>query len=876
MKKTVLSVIVLQLLCLCLWGQTQISTPAQLNAVRNNLAGSYILTANIDISAYENWEPITIFTGRLNGNGHTVTGLTLNRSSGTQGLFGRIDGAVIENLGLIDVCVKGGDNTGGLVGYMTGTAARIYNCFTSGTVIGDKNVGGLVGNHYTSANTISIEKSYSSANVFGNQLIGGLLGRNELGSQISDCFATGSVTGGMYIGGLVGGVYNGAKIFSSYSTGLVTGAITGGLAAYRYETTYEENCYWNIETSNQLNSIAGIGLNSAEMTQTASFGGYNFANIWNIEAGNSYPFLRWQGNAGFHQKPAYQVSLSVVNGNETVTLEWNTPVAGNPIQYKIYRNNSLIDTIPGTARNYQNAELTNYCDYFYHLKAIYTETVSSNLVKAMPFLGFAGGDGTSLAPYEISDARQLNDVRYFMNKHFVLTRDINISDIENWQPIGTSSSDIFKCYFNGNGWTISGLTINRSSSFQGLFGYTCNAVIENLGLVNINVTGGGNTGGLVGYVSGLDSRINQCYTSGVVNGGNDVGGLVGNHYASNSSEPTITTSYSTATVSGNNCVGGLLGRNELGSYIADCYAVGEVNGNANVGGLTGGIYNGSKILRSYAIGAVNGVENTGGIAGYQYGANFVELTYWNTETSGQENSIGGAGRTTQQMTYPYSNTYSNWDFNQVWVTDSGGHNEGYPYLSWQSIIVDLIIYGAMGLPTEELIIPDTGVVTAEYAYRIYDRNGVFLEDEYATWSLLDVVENNVYNGYASINDSGVLSVAAGAAEGVLNIVAVANSNSSISDTLSVVLSYNIIEELDTPEIISITIRQNSIRLLWEEITGANYYLIFVSDDPSGEFPGDWRFLNAVNSQAGINEYIDTEPEQRQFYRIVASTEERVR
>ncbi len=64
----------------------------------------------------------------------------------------------------------------------------------------------------------------------------------------------------------------------------------------------------------------------------------------------------------------------------------------------------------------------------------------------------------------------------------------------------------------------------------------------------------------------------------------------------------------------------------------------------------------------------------------------VNSCYWNNETSGYTTSFGGEARTTDDMSYPYSDsTYVNWDFTNVWLADSWGtYNSGYPFFRWQA------------------------------------------------------------------------------------------------------------------------------------------------------------------------------------------------
>ncbi len=139
-----------------------INCPNDLNNVRNNLAGYYILMTDIDLSGYANWEPIgdntNRFTGTFDGNGHKISNLTITGSSSNhRGLFSYINGTVMD-LGLDGGSVTGNTGVGSLAGYNSGT---ITNCYSTGTVSGNSAIGGLAGYNR------SITNSYSTGTVTG-------------------------------------------------------------------------------------------------------------------------------------------------------------------------------------------------------------------------------------------------------------------------------------------------------------------------------------------------------------------------------------------------------------------------------------------------------------------------------------------------------------------------------------------------------------------------------------------------------------------------------------------------------------------------------------------------------------------------------------
>ena len=132
-----------------------------LDAIRENLGGSYLLMNDLDstTAGYEDlasttasggngWEPIETsynpFTGILDGQGYEIRDLSIDRPQRNYvGLFGYVDeGGTIEDIGATNVDVTGYHYVGGLVGSNQGTVTDSYSI---GSVMGEEYVGGLVG-----------------------------------------------------------------------------------------------------------------------------------------------------------------------------------------------------------------------------------------------------------------------------------------------------------------------------------------------------------------------------------------------------------------------------------------------------------------------------------------------------------------------------------------------------------------------------------------------------------------------------------------------------------------------------------------------------------------------------------------------------------
>lgn len=250
---------------------------------------------------------------------------------------------------------------------------------------------------------------------------------------------------------------------------------------------------------------------------------------------------------------------------------------------------------------------------------------------------------------------------------------------------------IFTGTFNGQGYTISDLLINRPTEDEvGLFGYADGATIEDVGLKNVNITGGDYVGALVGYP--FDSTISECSVGGTVSGDDYIGNLVGE---SNSS--TISQCYADGSVTGDDYIGGLIGVG-YANTIANCYARGDVVADSYIGGLIGYSYDAETVDNCYSTGAVTGNSNVGGLMGYSDSA--VSNCFWDTETSGQATSNGGTGKTTAQMKL-LTTFHPAWDIGQA----AAQRNDGYPFLSWE-IDESNTIWLIYGTGTRCFTIPD--------------------------------------------------------------------------------------------------------------------------------------------------------------------------
>lgn len=199
----------------------------------NNGATDINITLTGDINLTGEWTPIgnyeQKYTGTFDGNGKTITGLTIDQK-GTSflGLIGYLgSGGKVQNLTLENVNLNGNWNVGGVVGYNNN--GTVTACTASGSINGKERVGGIVGCNYLGTVTACYN---TSSTVNGSYLIGGVVGQNNKGIVTACYNASGSIYGEVTVGGVVGDNYTGTVTacywsnYAGYGIGNGTGDAT--------------------------------------------------------------------------------------------------------------------------------------------------------------------------------------------------------------------------------------------------------------------------------------------------------------------------------------------------------------------------------------------------------------------------------------------------------------------------------------------------------------------------------------------------------------------------------------------------------------------------------------------------------------------------
>lgn len=647
----------------------QIATVEDLSEIRNYLGPGhadkhFILMADIDLdvapyNANEGWLPIgdnstssddTRFFGTFDGDGHSISNLFIDRPDGHDvGLFGYIGtGSAISDLQLNGVFVRGGSSTvGSLAGH--NFRASISNVGASNVdVAGSGLVGGLIGfNAWQS----TLSDSYATGIVVasGNSPVGGLAGENEgtisrcfaevdvdvdgLNPQyagglvglaygdIIDAYASGDVRGKTYVGGLVGdlGTFGAANIVRSYATGNVVGEgdEVGGLVGRMASGHITQSFATGDVTGGSYHAGGLVGyLRGGSLADVYATG--------NVTA--EYDYVGGLVGEGTNATITNAYAVGVVRGDGEVGGLVGFPYSGLNVISSYYKEDmtGLYDSTIGVSKALAELQQQDtFADWDFVDVWSINEGVGYPLFLWQPALSpFVGGQGTVQDPYQIATAEQLDAVRDYLDKPFILIADIDLSEYvggEGWEPIGDADVP-FSGSFDGDGHTIANLFIDRPDrDHVGLFGNAENAAFANLNL-QVAVIGKSRVGGLVGNLE--PGSIDDVHVSGTVVGtANEVGGLAGRIKFADirSSSADVPISGGSTTYGGGSDLGGLIGNVQNDSAIMDCAAYGSISVNSlsslRTGGLLGTLWD-STLERSFATGDVVGRDNVGGLIGH--------------------------------------------------------------------------------------------------------------------------------------------------------------------------------------------------------------------------------------------------------------------
>ncbi|MDD2304425.1 MAG: BspA family leucine-rich repeat surface protein [Prolixibacteraceae bacterium] len=426
-------------------------------------------TASWDAGDQPGFSPIgngaTAFTGNYDGGNHTIRYLHINLpGAGTPtGFFGQTNAASISKVGLVDASVTGGYDTGILAGNSsTATISTFNNCYSTGSVSGIMNTGGLVGILQSQS---TINNSYSLASVNGTfSAVGGLIGQMASLSVVSNCYSAGIVTasgGTTHVGGFVG-----------YKSG---GTVS--------------NSFWDKQASGQTTSEAGTGLTTAQMKTQSTFTSWDFvtAPIWKIKTGDyiSYPYL----NIITYDTPGTTPAVNPIPGLEDARMILTyTVTAGATIGLPLFGTVSV--TIDWGDTSTETQTTTGFKFHTYTNAGTYTVKISGTLTRfgEAPFatgyhpeyltaVNSFGSVGLISLANAFKDATNLTDVPdklpasvTSLSNTFFNASKLNDADIGSWDVSHVTNMESMFSYasvFNQNisSWNVSNV-INMNSLFS--------------------------------------------------------------------------------------------------------------------------------------------------------------------------------------------------------------------------------------------------------------------------------------------------------------------------------------------------------------------------------------------------------------------------
>ena len=677
------------------------------------------------------WKPIGYnknYYGTFDGNGKTITNLYINASQNNMGLFGYTYegtiknltfeyanvtntepftgilvgrakyGSTLQNIKISNTCqMKGGENTGGIAGFLEGNA---YNYVNYATVQGTENVGGLFGRYSRTGISMTACANYGNVTA-SSKNIGGLVGYFGSGT-IQDCANYGNVKGTYRVAGMAGFVSEG-KIQNVFSYGNLTAT----------NSTQEVGMAFGFSNKGASEGMvayySGAKLTANSQEQTAKAFGSS-----KLSEDNATGFTETQLKSGVVAYLLQQNASSEAKWGQNLANDGDIyPVIGS--EHTVYADNSLVncktnEKISGSFTNNPTSSAIRYkhgttihhaatdatcteaatkeywqcqdCQRTYSDSQL-TEELTDVTIAEKPALGHKNDeDGycnqcqhyVAVKPsqengvYLIAKPCHLAWFRDYVNGTIVddgevagtahssasamLTADIDLKnychaaedgkELLSWIPIGNDNYR-WEGKMDGQGHTISNLYIKTAQNYVGLFGYTDGATIQDLIFDYAKVEN----------VSTTNTKTD--YT----------GILAGLAYADSSSPAHIKGIKTTknCTVIGQKDTGGIVGIAKIN--LENCESHSSVKGTGSVGGIAGSSFE-RNIKRCTNYGTVENGRNQyiGGIIGYAYDTSIEDCANYGNITSAGPVAGGIAGSTLDnssiQNVFSYGDvTYTN-------------------------------------------------------------------------------------------------------------------------------------------------------------------------------------------------------------------------
>ena len=401
------------------------------------IIGRYMLANDIAASETQDWDggfqPIGssdnsmgAFTGRFDGVGHTITGLTIKPPTDSfggysRGMFAYIEHAIVENVSLKGASVSGEKDVGGIVG------AADYSCVVrnvsfSGKVYGsDTVVGGIVGTLQRS----TLENAYHEGTVEGHKAVGGIVGYMIQNSTVQNVRNAGKVIGNEMLGGIAGSFEDNSHIQNALQTGTVeqragqTDSQVGGVVGFLNNATLSHAVWKEGSVKNGNGDLIRKGVGREwgnttvrdvkersldDMKKAATYAGWGSdvateggkRTPWRIYDGKTMPLLKafLKGKTLANRESVYDGTAPTIAGGDGITWQ-----AGKDVG--TYHAYSEQYDIVGGAYTVKPKELTLGFTSGTRFDKTYdggSDTVTRTLTKGQHYNlgGFVGSDGADV------------------------------------------------------------------------------------------------------------------------------------------------------------------------------------------------------------------------------------------------------------------------------------------------------------------------------------------------------------------------------------------------------------------------------------------------------------------------------------------------
>ncbi|MCB9090913.1 MAG: BspA family leucine-rich repeat surface protein, partial [Halobacteriovoraceae bacterium] len=717
----------------------QIADENHLNNMADYPTAYFKLNNDIDLSGQSYTPPSSTFSGNFDGNDKTIYNWT-DTSGTTKGFFGPTVSGNIHDLTLLNInldstgtgtvgaitgslssagvlaniyvtgTVIGASQTGGLIGYCNSSATSTHLHFRGsvqgsnftggiigaiykgtiqkissyGTIIGNDNVGGIIGGGLNVVQVADVSEAYNFAYVEGNSDIGGIVGDLANGNvQYSvnrgDIYSTS--TGFGNVGGIVGyigNISNAINLNELINTGKVSinsatisglGNIVGNIGT---APSSESNNFFDSSTSElsvaygsvSSQSVAATGYTMPDMKDTSNFSALN-VTYWSLVTGE-YPTLKWRaGNPG-----GCNTGGSPFGGGVGAAYDpYQICSLSHLEQLDSYADKDfiLLADIDMTGTSYTaSTSFTGNLQGNYYELSNYTSTTTDSTARAM---------FNSVDVYAVVEDLFINKFDLEGREACAIT-----TDLENYSMLSNIkvSNSIFTT--NGTGQVKTGGIIGYAkTSSRGYDLHMINSTVESTYATPTSER----TGGIIGHHgTGSAGFFRRLTFSGVVSGYTNVGGIVG-LWDSGEMEQVASNAYVKGYgASSGDTFGGIVG-SVTTRHLKHFYFEGRVDANDNYGGIAGDRNGATGSTKwGWTIVQLEGGTNCDGaiVGTYTGGSTFTDV-YADTDLSNSSDldgcgTISGAsGQTTSYM--QTASNFSSWD-STIWTFRDNDH----PRFTW--------------------------------------------------------------------------------------------------------------------------------------------------------------------------------------------------